>query len=426
MLIEVPPTSNGAAQIEKTIASAASLLTRFGRIGAYFTQNELSEELRGVIYEILTSEKSADLRTNRLSAKIPQVISSIRWQIRDWRIIVPFENLVLPRGKQFHVGEVAFFTFGQGHSQKMLRQIKTSLLGNPHYANKPNMIEKIVNDRKKTDIATLLGKCCATTVVFGRSDDAYEDGVFKIEESVAAIKLFRYQNDDFYGRHFGIIGTIIPRTHRTMLLHPEPTGYVGMQSEIVGAFFEYEIDGQRSQYMRAAGLLRISKILAKKTRTEVEQRIISAMLWFAKATDVILVNERKMSPLLDSNKTKTRKVQAAMMAPYDRLLKLMISLESLLVLDQREPITSTISDRIAQLLGGKYDKRKKVASFVKKMYGKRSEVVHHGGKDIADSDLLNLLLLVQAVIMKMIKKSNVLNSDNSLRDWFDRQRLGCA
>jgi hypothetical protein len=425
MSIEVPPMSNEVTQIEKPIASAAALLAGFAGIGSYFTQNELIDQLREAIYNILTSEKSVDLRTKRLSEQIPHLISSIRWQIRNWRIIVPFENLVLPRGKKFHVGDVTFFTFGRGHSQKMLRQIKSSLTRNPHYATKPDEIDKIVNARKKTDIATLLGKCCATTVVFGRSDGAYEEGVFKTEEAVAAIKLFRYPNDDFYGRHFGIIGTIIPRAHRTMLLHPEPTGYVGMQSEIVGAFFEYEIDDQRSKYM-GAGLRRIGKILAKKKRTEVEQRIISSMLWFAKATDVVLVNERKMSPPFDNAKTKTRRVQAAMMAPYDRLLKLMISLESLLILDQSEPITSTISDRTAQLLGGKYEKRKEVALFVKKMYGKRSEVVHHGGKDIEDSDLRTLLTLVQSAIMKLIKGSNVLNSDSTLRDWFDRQRLGGA
>jgi hypothetical protein len=146
------------------LSSAATILSESNRVGKYYTKDELVDnEITPAIYEILNSDTSLDQREKFLAAKIQQIASSITWRIRDWRVIVPLENLVLQPGKKLCVGEVSFFTFGQGYARKMLRQIKISLQNNPRYADKPDLVGKLVKQRKETDISNLLGKCCATS-----------------------------------------------------------------------------------------------------------------------------------------------------------------------------------------------------------------------------------------------------------------------
>jgi hypothetical protein len=122
---------------------------------------------------------------------------------------------------------------------------------------------------------------------------------------------------------------------------------------------------------------------------------------------------------------RARRPEAEMMAPYDRLLKLMVSLEALLILDESEPIQANLAERAALLVARNYNQRKWIASFVKKMYRKRSGVVHHGGKDISESELAQLRYLTQTVIVTLLKnlRKLKLSTDDSLREWFLKKKL---
>ena len=341
---------------------------------------------------------------------------------------MPVDNLTMPGRRRVRVGDVEFRGFTQIRAQKALAQIKGFLSRNPAYAKNRKFIEQYIDQRRKHDIGTLVGSICAETEVYGKADDAFSDALPKIEEAIACLKLFHYWNDDFYGRYFGILGKVPRKVWRPMLIYPRGTGFIGNECVWMGPLYEFELDSDRIRFMQDNAFPKLSKILAGENRSNIEQRIVSAVLWFAKATDVILTDRARAEPSIARPiaKGKTRKPQAEMMAPYDRLVKLTVALESLLILDESEPVASTLADRTALLLGKKYSDRKAIFEFVKRMYRRRSGVVHHGGKGILEGELRQLTSLVQSVIITLLKnvERERLSSIESLQEWFLRKKLG--
>jgi hypothetical protein len=59
------------------------------------------------------------------------------------------------------------------------------------------------------------------------------------------------------------------------------------------------------------------------------------------------------------------------------------------------------------------------------MYRKRSGVIHHGGKDITESELQELMYLTQRAITTLISRSERIrvSSNDSLREWFEKKIL---
>jgi len=63
---------------------------------------------------------------------------------------------------------------------------------------------------------------------------------------------------------------------------------------------------------------------------------------------------------------------------YDKLLYILVGLESILLRNDSEPIQQNLSDRIAFACGKNITERKSIVSIVKKVYSIRSGFIHHG------------------------------------------------
>ncbi len=417
------PLDHGA--IRQRSVDAARALLKLDEIMKYFTEEELAGQISSLIYEV---HKSSDAnREKLLQNKFPALIDSLRSQVDDWRVVVPLDNLTIGKKQRLRVGNVTFSQFSAERVRSTLARIRAYLLQNPHYMNRPQFINEYIKDRRKRDVGKLVGTTCAETVIFGRADKAYDEALPRIEEAVAGIKLFRYLNDDSYGRYFGIRGSIVTSILRQMLLYPKGPGFVGSQIERVGTLFEVELDTERMKFMKKNGLREFSEILAKPNRSDLENRIVSSVLWFGKATDVVLSHKRTSGSTFEviRPRKRTKLTQAEMMNPYDRLLKLTVSLETLLIFDQSEPIRSNLAERVAFVVAKNYSSRKNVVNFVKKMYAYRSSIVHHGGKGIPPQDLANLMFLTQSVIMWILKNRQKLKltSHESLQEWFEKKKF---
>jgi hypothetical protein len=64
--------------------------------------------------------------------------------------------------------------------------------------------------------------------------------------------------------------------------------------------------------------------------------------------------------------------------PADKLVFVLVSLESILLKDANEPIQSNLGERMAFLIGQSLDDRKKIVDIAKKTYAIRSRFIHHG------------------------------------------------
>lgn len=422
----LPLEAKKAATSTAELGQAVDALMRLRDIGKWFDHFELHQQLSSLVFEVWSATQAHTDRQALLDQKLSRLVSSLRSRIGSWRVVVPLQNLTIPNRRKIRIGKVDLFRFSKSRGKRTLEHIRASLKRNPKYANNHESIDKYLNRTEKYEVGELVGKTCAETEVYGRADNAFEEALPKIEEAIAAVKFFHYLNDDFYGRYFGIAGRVISQVRRVMLLYSQGSGLVGSESAWVGTRYEFEIDASRVKFMQAHGFRELNRILAKESRTDMQDRIISAILWFAKAVDVVLKDTVKMESISDLGRRARRRPQAEMMGPYDRLVKLMVSLETLLLVDENEPIAANLSERTAMLVAHDYQTRKERVQFVKDMYRKRSGIIHHGRKGIAEDELQQLTFLTQEVIVAFLKNSRrwKLDSKESLQEWFLREKLG--
>ena len=393
----------------------------------HYTENELKDKLFSIVSEALGTKHSVDERRAFLKEKLSHLASDLSYRIGRWRIVVPIDNLTVSKNRKFRMGSVTFSRFSKKRHRDLTASLKAYLSQHPRFAGNTLAIDNYIKHERKLILDSLIDKTCADTEVLGRSNHAYRDALFRIEEAVACIKLFRYQNDDLYGRYFGIPGNVVRAVRRDHLLYPATTGFLGCGWERVGYSFEFEINNERLKFMKALGYEKISGILEKEKRTDLEERIVSSVLWFARASDVALVRKTDKNGLTSAlgKRKADKKAQTEMMAPYDRLLKLFVSLETLLLFDRNEPIISNLTERIAFLVGKDYNARKCLIKFLKRMYGYRSAIIHHGGKPVPRDELEKMMYLTQNVIVKVIKDFAVprMRTVESFREWFEMRKF---
>jgi len=78
--------------------------------------------------------------------------------------------------------------------------------------------------------------------------------------------------------------------------------------------------------------------------------------------------------------------------PFDKLLYILISLESILLRNETEPVQQNLAERIAFAIEKTNKERKKIVKTIKKIYSIRSKFVHHGDQTIEESEELDKFL----------------------------------
>jgi hypothetical protein len=140
-----------------------------------------------------------------------------------------------------------------------------------------------------------------------------------------------------------------------------------------------------------------------------------------------------LSDLALSQKSEFRKVLYDALLIYsrnsttndsaDKLLFVLVALESLLVKDSSEPIQGNLAERMAFLAGASLDDRKLIVSIVKKTYGMRSKFVHHGRTLEDRATLEKFLEIAWNTFAVLINNRDVFTSRLDLINKLDERRL---
>jgi hypothetical protein len=79
-------------------------------------------------------------------------------------------------------------------------------------------------------------------------------------------------------------------------------------------------------------------------------------------------------------------------APADKLVYILVGLESVLIRNSNEPLGKNIGERVAFLVGDSLESRKAVVANVDEIYKLRSSFIHHGGS-VEHVELLTTFML---------------------------------
>jgi len=383
------------------------------------------EEIKGFVDLVVEEARtmSDKERIDYIKGQVADLNGKFQRSLGDWDFIIPVENLKLGV-RSLKVGDVVFSEFTSWKRKKILTKLSNWIKDNPKYSSEHK--ERFIKDFDE-DISSLMqNRICAFVRVEGKLEKAQLDAYDKVEAAIAALKLYKPSNYDSRMQYFHITGKIVQQTKRPML------GYSGrnitFQIETVGFLFPFEIDDKRIRTMRENGFSKLSKMLRKEKPNDLEGRIINSVRLFASACDVVVTKSRESVPFAlgfvprEQSKPETTFEAISM---NDRLIKLFVALESLLIFDEGERLASNIAERVAFLLGRNYEQRAKIKRFLKRMYRLRSAHVHHGKSDITHPVLEKFTTYVQTAVLRLIinKDRIKLSTEEDLQNWFERKKL---
>lgn len=109
---------------------------------------------------------------------------------------------------------------------------------------------------------------------------------------------------------------------------------------------------QEIQRLRESGLDILGKVLKLEEKSNFQRAVLNSLSMYSKSCLM-----RELS---------------------DKLVYILVALESLLLKNENEPIQQNIAERMAFVVGQTVEERKAVVKLVKEIYGLRSRFIHHG------------------------------------------------
>jgi hypothetical protein len=206
------------------------------------------------------------------------------------------------------------------------------------------------------------GWAAATLSVHGEEHYALDVARQEADEAVAILRLFAPSILSPVGRSFCALWGRHNLESTDYVMMQKDSGRVSLGTHAdTRQGYVWRITPERLALIKRDALDTIIRSMYSGTRTEFQDEVRSALLLYSKST-------------LRST-------------PADKLLAILIPMESLLLRTQSEPITDTIATRLAFSVGTGFDERKQIADVTRQAYALRSGYVHHGREIHALKDL---------------------------------------
>jgi len=390
-----------------------------------FTVKDLENLLKPLILSILKAK--GDQRNSEIEKQITELRNRLRAGVERWSFVIPIANLTLER-KQLKIGNVRFFTFTDSHVTSW-----KSMFYNTSYKLKPETRIKYRDEICNNVLAPLKQCVCAGITVEAKYERASELALQEVRNALHVITMFFLGNEDFYRRYIGIKGEIVAvnstDSRRNVLF--SSNGLPGFHIETAGPRYPLELDKTRVDWMMKSGLREVTALIAKKETNSFEDRLRTAIYWLGAAMNVQIASTTKE---VDTKIDLARNQKGKRMKQFrdfefhnfaERLIKLIVALESLVILDEREPVASNLGERAAFLVAKKPNDRIYVDGQIKKLYRLRSRAIHHGRTEITHEELDWLSIVVQTAIIRLIRRRVRMGvtNDEEYRSWFMRNKF---
>ena len=139
--------------------------------------------------------------------------------------------------------------------------------------------------------------------------------------------------------------------------------------------------------------------------------------------DLLKLRERTpyQEQLLDALRIYSRSSLAA--DPADKLIYILVALESMLVRDDSEALQSNIAERIAFLISDALPQRREIIQSVKAAYGLRSRFLHHGRRPEDLAVLTRFMNIAFPCILGLIHNAHQMPSVEALHRAIEDARL---
>lgn len=272
----------------------------------------------------------------------PYVLDRVAMQVADYEAVFPLFRVQLPAPVQ--IGRVTLRTISGADFQRWNSALRH------HGADAEGLNHSPLGDAR----GELQGFAGAVLTLRGVPDHVIEVGREAAEEAVAMLRLFSPAILSPVARSFCAL------SGKAKL---EATNYLLVRTDMAGVRWGATVNAE-TDFVWRIGSERLRLI-----RREALDALVQA-LFDKKATTAFAQEVRSALVLYSQSALKT--------TPTDKLLSILIPLESLLLKSSTEPIGDNIAVRLALAIGQSLDERKRIINITKDAYALRSAFVHHG------------------------------------------------
>ncbi|MBZ9570939.1 hypothetical protein KQY27_05210 [Methanobrevibacter sp. TMH8] len=382
-----------------------------------FPVEYIDDKLKDIISEAISQPENE--REPFIKREIKKFKDNIKNQISDLIFRFPVENLKVK--ENIKIGNIKLFTFDDIEFEKVKENFIKYRVKQLEKAWSKEQIEELKDDINQNNWFELeffkdnLNKTFAEINIKGIGynsktlDYAKIKAIKGINLALNCLKLFISQDYSF-----GLKGESLIGIYRGYYLNNQDKPIL-QNSEIIGHSLMFDLNDDIIKSLKNRGFDKLNKILLKQKKTKYESNILNSIYWFGEASNVHVhnINSRK-----EAKKDKIENLECFRLG--ERVIKLFIALESILIFDKNEPIVENISERVAFILGKDYETRVNIKKRIKDLYVIRSNITHKGDVYVSKYDMIDLLFIVQNVLIKLIsnKKFNFKETAD-LKNYFD-------
>lgn len=302
--------------------------------------------------------------------------------INEYKISIPISYLTIE--KSFKIGNIVFdflrTDLFDKYEKKSLESAKDE--------NEITSIKQgIIKIRKKYQ-----GKVCATITLKAEKNKAIEIAKIKTDNSLSVLQFFSpsalIPEIPNYIARMGQI--YIPESHIFIFEEKLPMIKTGIDD---GKNPFWHVGKKELSMLNKCGIKSFSDLIIKEELTQLEETCLTSIKYYTKA-----ISSREY---------------------HDRLVFILVSIETLLLKDRIESIQKNVERRLAALTGSNNNSHLDVISLLDKAYHHRSSYLHHG-ETISDMNTLRALqLIIWTAIERTVHLTTKFNTKDDLIKYLD-------
>ncbi len=294
--------------------------------------------------------------------------------------------------ESFSLGRIEFKRITKASLEEILEAAKTLTKKTRHSPEEQELFIQVSNEDLSKEFSE---KICAVYQIVAEPNRARE---LAEQETQLALDLLRYSIPALYKDgediRIGLSSQMSFIYQQTLSLSSD---YFLIYRNLL--HHDYKISKNNFTVLEEIGVFEVSDILRKpyEQLNDFEKTLLRGIHWFADCqTQVKIENE---------------------------IMNLVTCLEVFFTPDKGDPISNSIAEGTALLLGEDLKERKRLKKRVKELYSLRSKVSHGGHSSILNKDVTDLKFIAMKLLVKMIEWRETFKSRKDLIDWLEDKRL---
>ena len=308
--------------------------------------------------------------------------------ICDYEIVIPINFLHIE--KSFALGNVNFRPF----SQKSIDELESRALTQAQDSPQQDLVRKLFDQK----IRQFQGYAVATILLQAEPARAYEIAIEETNTALSMLRIFSSSTREPLSYYPAAVWGSSNISSGYLIALKEGKFNQMLSKTLDRPPMSEKLNNQAIDDLYLAGLSILDNLLGLRSkRNQFQEKLLAALILYSRS--------------------------AISKDLADKLVYILVALESIFLRNSSEPIQQNLGERIAFLIGDSLEKRKRIIKVTRETYTLRSGFVHHG-RSIDDLEIMRefMLYALQAIV-SLIHQSNSVSTVDALLDMLDDRKL---